>query len=118
MTPAQFVDALNLNAGSVLSLSERDGLIADLTSNARTRSQVLRAVAEDPDLARMELNKAFVLMQYCGYLRRNPNDAPDADFAGYDFWLSKLDQFNGNFVNADMVKSFLVSGEYRHRFGL
>jgi len=58
-----------------------------------------------------------VLMQYFGYLRRNPNDLPDADFSGYNFWLNKLDSFGGNFVNADMVKAFLVSGEYRQRFG-
>ena len=55
-------------------------------------------------------------MQFFGYLRRNPNDAPDSDYTGYDFWLTKLNQFNGNFVNAEMVKSFLVSGEYRQRF--
>jgi len=55
-------------------------------------------------------------MEYFGYLRRNPNNAPDADFVGYDFWLSKLNQSNGNFVNAELVKAFIVSGEYRRRF--
>ena len=39
------------------------------------------------------------------------------DFQGFNFWLNKLNEFNGNFVNAEMVKAFLVSGEYRHRFG-
>jgi hypothetical protein len=57
-----------------------------------------------------------VLMQYFGYLRRNANDAPDGDFTGYDFWLTKLNQFNGNVLNADMVKAFITSGEYRNRF--
>ena len=56
-------------------------------------------------------------MQYFGYLRRNPNDAPDSDYTGYDFWLTKLIQFNGNFINAEMVKAFLTSTEYRRRFG-
>jgi hypothetical protein len=80
---------------------------------------VLRAVAEDSDLRTAEFNKAFVLMQYFGYLRRNPNDAPEPglNFNGFNFWLNKLNQFNGNFVNAEMVKAFLVSGEYRQRFG-
>lgn len=73
-------------------------------------------MAEDADLARNEFNKAFVLMQYFGYLRRNPNDLPDTDFAGYNFWLNKLNQFNGNFVEWEMVKAFLVSLEYRQRF--
>jgi len=59
------------------------------------------------------------LMQYFGYLRRNPNDAPEAtlDFKGYNFWLDKLNSFNGNFIAAEMVKAFLSSSEYRRRFG-
>ncbi|MDQ1640527.1 MAG: hypothetical protein QOF62_3866 [Pyrinomonadaceae bacterium] len=117
MTPAQFVDQLNLNAGGPLSPTERNQLVSDLNSGAKTRAQVLRAVAEDPDLFTAEQNRAFVLAQYFGYLRRNPNDAPDSDFSGYEFWLNKLNQFNGNFVNAEMVKSFIVSSEYQNRFG-
>ncbi len=76
-------------------------------------------VAENPTLGQQELNTAFGLMQYFGYLRRNPNDPPKAglDFAGYNFWLGKLNQFNGNFVNAEMVKACIVSSEYRQRFG-
>jgi len=94
-------------------------LINDLTFGAKTRAQVLRAVAEDSDLFAAETNRAFVLVQYFGYLRRNPNDAPEAglDYSGFDFWLGKLNQFNGNFVNAEMVKAFIVSGEYQQRFG-
>jgi len=38
-------------------------------------------------------------------------------YTGYDFWLTKLNQFDGNFVNAEMVKAFILSGEYRNRFG-
>ncbi len=116
ITPEQFVDALNMNAGGVLSQAERDQLVSELVSGMKTRAQVLRAVAEDPDLAHNEFNKAFVLMQYFGYLRRNPNDAPDHSFSGFNFWLNKLNEFNGNFVEAEMVKSFLVSEEYRQRF--
>lgn len=120
MTAPEFVSQLNVRAGGVLSAAEQTNLINTLggtPSNVNLRSQVLRAVAEDSDLRDAEFNKAFVLMQYFGYLRRNPNDFPDANFDGFDFWLTKLNQFNGNFVNAEMVKSFLVSGEYRQRFG-
>ncbi|HAF25100.1 MAG TPA: hypothetical protein DCK93_19710, partial [Blastocatellia bacterium] len=117
MTAAQFVDTLNANAGGPLSQAERDQLVSDLTSGTKTRAQVLRAVAEDPDLFAAESNRAFVLAQFFGYLRRNPNDAPDSDYTGYDFWLGKLNQFNGNFVNAEMVKAFIVSAEYQGRFG-
>ena len=116
MTAAQFVDALNVNAGGALSASERNQLVGELESGAKTRAQVLRAVAEDADLHNAEVNRAFVLMQYFGYLRRNPNDAPDSDHTGYEFWLNKLNQFNGNFVNAQMVTAFITSIEYRQRF--
>jgi hypothetical protein len=73
-------------------------------------------VAEDDDLVKAEFNRAFVLMQYIGYLRRNPNDAPDSDYTGYDFWLTKLNNFKGDFVKAEMVKAFITSIEYRGRF--
>lgn len=57
-------------------------------------------------------------MEYFGYLGRNPNDAPEAtlDFQCYNFWLSKLNQFKGDFMNAEMVKAFITSSEYIDRF--
>ncbi len=124
MTPTQFVDRLNQNAGNVLSASERTNAInlfggASDIANMNARAQAVRQVAEDTDLFNAESNKAFVLAEYFGYLRRNPNDAPEAslDYTGYDFWLSKLNQFNGNYVAAEMVKAFISSDEYRKRFG-
>jgi Calx-beta domain/Domain of unknown function (DUF4214) len=121
LTAAQFVDGLNTQAATAsvkpLSQAQRDQLVSDLSAGIKTRAQVLRAVAENQTLADAEKNRAFVLMQFFGYLRRNPNDPQDTDYTGYDFWLGKLNQFNGNFVNAEMVKSFLVSGEYVQRFG-
>ena len=46
-----------------------------------------------------------MLTEYFGYLHRNLNDAPDTDYTGYEFWLNKLNQFNGNYINAEMVKA-------------
>jgi hypothetical protein len=119
LTPAQFVDALNANTGGSLSQSERDALVAELAANDTTagRASALRKIADDADFRAREMNRAFVLLQYYGYLRRNPDEAPDANLDGYNFWLQKLNQFNGNFANAEMVKAFLVSGEYIGRFG-
>jgi hypothetical protein len=121
MTSDQFVTQLNNRAGGVLSAEEKANLVAVLgttPADVTMRSSVLRSVAEDQDLKNAESNKAFVLMQYFGYLRRNPNDPPELglNFDGYNFWLGKLNQFNGNFVNADMVKAFIISTEYRQRF--
>jgi hypothetical protein len=118
-TTEQYVDGLNANVGGALSQEERDGLVNDLKTGAKTRAEVLRAVAEHPAVTRRESNQAFVLMQYFGYLRRNPDDAPELnrDFAGYQFRVSKLNEFNGDFVKAEMVKVFISSDEYRQRFG-
>ncbi len=122
MTPAEFVDKLFTNAGVMPSASERAGAISEFGSATTSvdpagRARALRRVAENSTLIQQEFNRAFVLMQYFGYLRRNPNEAPDADYTGFNFWLSKLNQFNGNFVNAEMVKAFITSTEYRSRFG-
>jgi hypothetical protein len=122
-TPAQFVDALFANAGFTPSPAERTAAInefggASTSADTAARGRALRRVAENSTLGQQELNRAFVLMQYFGYLRRNPNDPPEPglNFNGYNFWLNKLNQFNGNYVAAEMVKAFITSGEYRQRF--
>ncbi|HET6891868.1 MAG TPA: CHRD domain-containing protein, partial [Pyrinomonadaceae bacterium] len=122
LTPAQFVDTLLINAQITVSPAEQSSLInefgvATTTDDAAVRARVLLRVAEHSSLVQQEFNRAFVLMQYFGYLRRNPNDSPDHNFSGYSFWLDKLNQFNGNFVQAEMVKAFITSIEYRSRFG-
>jgi hypothetical protein len=119
MGAADFVDALNANTGGSLTAPERDALVNQLAADNTTqgRASALRQVAENAEFTRRESNRGFVLMQYFGYLRRNPDDAPDSDFGGYGFWLSKLEQFRGNYINAEMVKAFISSTEYRGRFG-
>jgi hypothetical protein len=54
----------------------------------------LRKVADSGSVYNRQYNPAFVLMQYYGYLRRNPSDAPDHDLSGYNFWLTKLNNFS------------------------
>jgi len=120
MAPKDFVDKLNQNAGSVLSPSELATAIglfggAADSSNATARAQAVRQIAEDPDLYNAEFTRAFVMAEYFGYLQRNPNDAPDSDYSGYDFWLTKLNQFQGNYIRAEMVKAFITSIEYQQR---
>ncbi len=122
LTPAEFVDKLFLNAGVTPSANDRTAAInefggAGTTADVAARSRALRDVAENSTLNQQEFNRAFVLMQYFGYLRRNPNDPQDTDYTGYDFWLTKLNQFGGNYNAAEMVKSFIVSAEYRQRVG-
>ena len=81
-----------------------------LTNGTQTRADVFRSIAENNRFVNAKFNETFVMMEYFGYLRRDP------DASGYQFWLNKLNQFGGNFEQAEMVKAFIVSGEYRDRF--
>jgi hypothetical protein len=116
-TGAGFVDKIyattNLTPGA-----ERNAAIAAFGSgDAAGRAAALRIIADSQQLRDREFRTAFVLMQYFGYLRRSPDEAPNTgDFGGFDFWLNKLNTHNGNYISAEMVRSFLVSDEYRSRF--
>jgi len=106
---AAFVDTLIAHAGAGFN-GDRAALVSGLNNNTLTRATVLRQVVENEGFVKAKRNETFVMMQYFGYLRRDP------DASGYQFWLNKLNQFGGNFEQAEMVKAFLVSGEYRDRF--
>jgi len=74
-------------------------LEAELRTKFLLRETGLLAEGVQPftgDLFSAEVNRAFVLTEFFGYLRRNPNDLPDLDYTGYEFWLNKLNQFNGD----------------------
>lgn len=115
LSAAAYVDKLNAQAGHVLSFDEFFKLANGLMAGLETRGSVLRKIAEHPAVSDAEFSRAFVLMQYFGYLRRNPDDAPDFNFSGFDFWLNKLNSFGGDYRAAEMVKAFISSDEYRHR---
>jgi hypothetical protein len=89
----------------------RDVIVNALDNGIITRAQALRLIAESEFLKKNEFNRAFVALEYFGYLRRDP------DANGYNFWLTKLNQFNGDYIKAEMVKAFISSPEYRQRFG-
>ncbi|MET0645412.1 MAG: SBBP repeat-containing protein [Pyrinomonadaceae bacterium] len=90
----------------------RDAFVTKLTPSGSALAYSTYLGGGDSDSG-----NAFVLMEYFGYLRRDPDAAPDADFSGYNFWLGKLDSFSGDYRRAEMVKGFISSDEYRRRFG-
>jgi glucose/arabinose dehydrogenase len=94
-----------------VQLFRQDALTRALDEGILTRAQVFRVVTEADELRLAEFRRAFVLMQYFGYLRRDP------DAEGFNFWLGKLNEFNGDYIRAEMVKAFISSIEYRQRFG-
>ena len=116
LTPEAYVDKLVTTAGIAAAEVNRDALVAGLKNSTETRATVLRKIAESQALYRKEFNPAFVLMQYFGYLRRDPDGAPDNNMDGYNFWLGKLNNHGGDYKSAEMVRSFILSGEYLSRF--
>ncbi|HEV7892779.1 MAG TPA: Calx-beta domain-containing protein [Pyrinomonadaceae bacterium] len=109
-----YVDALFASAGVTPTPTERQEAINAYNGaggGAAGRAAALRSAADAGSLRNAELRAAFVLLEYHGYMRRDPDDV------GYGFWLGKLNQFNGNYVAAEMVKAFITSNEYQQRFG-
>jgi hypothetical protein len=130
MGAAAYVDKLLSNAGATPSTAERDAAISAYGSgDTAGRAAALKSLAASDAVFIVLYNPSFVLMQYYGYLRRNPDDAPDFNFTGYDFWLNKMNSFSQPGENvrdetvalarvrrAEMVRAFIESLEYRGRF--
>ena len=125
------MDTLFANVSATPTGDDRDAAISAYgAGDTSGRVAALQSIINSKSLVTSVYNDAFVLMQYYGYLRRNPDDAPDQNFAGYEFWLAKLNQFTvpggdprdesvalARVRRAEMVKAFIESAEYRRRFG-
>jgi hypothetical protein len=124
LSATQFVDKLAQTTGVPLSSSDRAALITEAGNPANRASVVFKIVdgtrtttggtlvfetTYGEQFHKKEFDTTFVFMEYLGYLRRNP------DQDGFNHWLGKL-RFFGNWVDAEMVRSFIVSPEYRNRF--
>lgn len=122
----QYIDQLFTLTNVTPTLQERNALLLGFNLGTDTRASILLKIVDGTQIGAngtvqftnrygkafydKEFNPAFVLMQYFGYLRRNP------DTAGYNFWLDKLNKAT-SFINAEMVRSFILSDEYLSRFG-
>ena len=107
LTNAEYVNALEQNAEIILT--NKTALVAALDANQKTRGQVLREIVESKAVEDQFFIRAFVAMQYFGYLRRDP------DTIGYANWVNTLTADPSN--SRHMIFGFLFSTEYRGRFG-
>ncbi len=132
MAAGAYVDKLFANAGVAPVAGEREAALAAFgAGGTEGRAAALLSVTNSRSVYNRQYNAAFVVMQYYGYLRRAPNEAPDFSFSGFDFWLAKLDGFSppgedvrddavaaARIARAEMVRAFVESVEYRARFGM
>ncbi|MEA2176201.1 MAG: hypothetical protein QOD00_3793 [Blastocatellia bacterium] len=110
-----FVDSLlnSIKQNSGADLSSLRGALAGLYDGTdQGRAAIIRQVADSSSFADAEYNSSFVLMEYFGYLRRDP------DQGGYDFWLGQVNKFPLRNVGIQhaMACSFITSAEYQNRF--
>jgi hypothetical protein len=105
----QYVDALLNTAGVTLlpSPGTRQALIDGLNNATKTRGAVLRQIVESTEVSVKYNHQAYSVMEYFGYLRRQPD-------GGYLAWIAVLDGSNDP---RGMVTGFVNSIEYRNRFG-
>jgi sugar lactone lactonase YvrE len=107
LSNSAYVDALEVNAE--VTLTNKAALLDALNTNQKSRAQVLREIVELQSVTDKFFIRAFVAMQYFGYLRRDP------DTIGFNNWVTTLTADPNNFRH--MIFGFIFSDEYRHRFG-
>jgi hypothetical protein len=102
---AQYVDRLVENAGISIDPAQRLAMVTGLSNGQETRYTVLLKIVQDPRFIEKEEYRSLVLLHYFGYLRRNPDDPPDRDLTGFNFWLRHGDP-------ARLALAFKESPEY------
>jgi hypothetical protein len=110
-TNVELVNALLTNTGIAWNNAKRDALVKQLDSGVGSRQSALLSVVEDKDFYAREYNTAYVLVHFFGYLRRNPDDPPDRDLRGLNFWRDSLDRW-GDYRS--ISRAFLESNEYKN----
>ncbi len=108
LTAERIVDELSANAGIALDAAERASFIDRLEAGTLTRGRLLLAITNKPEFVQKEDKRSLVLLHYFGYLRRNPDEPPDRDLSGFNYWLREVE------VSGDagrLTRAFMASGE-------
>ena len=105
-----YVDRMISNAGISLPPAERALIIDKLNKSELTRAAVLLEIVNNPAFIAKEEARSLVLLHYFGYLRRNPDDPPDNDLNGFNYWVREV-EVSGD--SGRLTKAFMASGENR-----
>ena len=108
----KYVSRLIENAGISVEPAGREAWVGGLASGQETRASVLLKLVDDPRFVEKEQYRSLLTLHYFGYLRRNPDDPPDNDLRGYNFWLQDLERHHDA---AKLSAAFKLTGEY-HQF--
>jgi len=117
LTKTEFVDRIlsSVSQSTDLDLkNQREALLGLSDGTSAGRAAILAAISAQSDVRDSQYNQAFVLVQYFGYLRREPDDS------GFNFWVNvlKTKPLRDPDSARSMVCAFLTSTEYQNRFGM
>ena len=109
LEPDQFVDALlrTVKETSPTTLDDERQQLIEQLNQTRNRATIVKRIVDDPKLIRAEEDRAFVLLQYFVFLKRDPNQNE------YEYWLGMLREGGDR---RRIVATFITSAEYRNRF--
>lgn len=107
LSDVQFAQALQQTAG--VTIADQSQFVG------KSRAEILRIVAESPEVKAKLYIQAFVTSEYFGFLRRDP------DLDGYAFHNDRY-KLLAPLLSPDMTENFITRGfiessEYRQRFG-
>ena len=114
---AEFVDRLlavsTPNTSADLK-AERSNLLSLFDGTNDGRAAILLALTSQPAMVDSQYNQSVVLLQYFGYLRRDPDET------GFNFWVNSLKSKPLRDPDAarSLTCAFLTSIEYQNRFGM
>ena len=106
----QFLDQLIQNAGISISTLDRRKLVSQEVNQPDARASLLLKIIDEPQFVAKEQKRSLVALHYFAYLRRNPNDPPDNDWRGFNFWVNDIEH------NSDPNKlrtAFSLTDEYQ-----
>jgi hypothetical protein len=117
LNKAEFVDRIlsSVSQSTDLDLkNQREALIGLSDGTNAGRAAILAAISGQSNVLDSQYNQAFVLVQYFGYLRRDPDDS------GFNFWVNVLKSkpLRDPDSARSMICAFLTSTEYQNRFGM
>lgn len=107
-----FVAAIMDNAGLPATAAERARLIEELRGGNATRAETLLSLTKNQHFIAKHETRSLVLLHYFGYLRRNPEDPPDGNLDGFNFWVKEVEATR---ELERLPRAFAASFEYRNR---
>jgi hypothetical protein len=109
MSNEQYVEALIKNAGIDFDPTERAGLVDKLDRGDHNRAELLLDIVNKQSFVEKEQTRSLVLLHYFAYLHRNPDDPPDNNLKGFNYWIQQVEKSGDS---SKLAQAFMSSFEY------